>query len=68
MTLIRLGYVLTIAAVGLIAAFAPHIFFIEAENFVPLKLFVALGGFIVMFWLLHEADAKGKRDRKVSQT
>ncbi|MFT5061747.1 MAG: hypothetical protein ACI9KS_000564 [Sulfitobacter sp.] len=68
MTLIRPGYVLTIAAVGLIAAIAPHIFFIEADNFVPLKLFVALGGFIVVFWLLHEADANGKRDRKVSRT
>lgn len=68
MTLIRLGYVLTIAAVGLIAAIAPHIFFIETENFVPLKLFVALGGFIGCVHLLHEADANGKRDRKVSRT
>jgi hypothetical protein len=68
MTLIRLGYFLAIAAVGLIAAYAPHLFFIEAENFAPLKLFVSLGGFIAMFWLLHEADAKRKRDRKASQT
>lgn len=68
MTLIRLGYFSAITAVGLIAAYAPHLLFIEAENFAPLKLFVALGGFIAMFWLLHEADAKGRRDRKASQT
>ncbi len=67
MTLVRLGYFSAITVVGLIAAFAPQLMFIEAENFAPLKLFVALGGFIAMFWLLHEADAKGRRDRKASR-
>ena len=68
MTLIRLGYFSAIAAVALICAFAPGLFFVEAANHGPLKLFVALGGFIGMFWLLHEADAKGRRERKAQNT
>ena len=65
MTLIRLGY---FAAVGLICAYAPHLFFITADNFAPLKLFVALGGFIGMFWLLHEVHAQGQREQKARRT
>ncbi len=64
MTLIRLGYLAAITAVGLIAAYAPQLLFVEPENFGPIKLFVSLGGFIAIFWLLHEADAKGRRERK----
>lgn len=67
MTLIRLGYLSAIAAIGLICAYAPHLFFIGTENFAPMKVFLSLGGFIGMFWLLHEADAKGRRDRKGRQ-
>lgn len=64
MLLIRLGYLSTIAAIGLICAFAPQVFFISAENLAPLKLFVALAGFIGIFWLLHEADGAKRRERK----
>ena len=60
---IRLGYLATITTIGLVCAFAPQLFFITAENFAPLKLFLALGGFIGIFWLLHEADGAKRRER-----
>ena len=64
MLLIRLGYITTISAIGLICAFAPQLFFISAENLAPLKLFVSLAGFIGIFWLLHEADGLKRRTRQ----